>query len=150
LHDIGMVTIHGALTHKDGTLSPAEMEVIKTHPIRGEVLCKPVAALRPVLPIIRSHHERADGTGYPDKLRGNEIPRLAQIFSIPHLYEALRQWRPYRSSISESRAVMIMEEEVHNGCWNHSIFEAFRHHVLPGLEERLDSMHIKWIDAIAR
>lgn len=144
LHDIGMVAIHGALTHKTGTLSPSEMEHLKTHTVRGEELCRPVAALKPVLPIIRSHHERADGTGYPDKLKGDEIPRLAQIFAIPHLYEALRLSRPYRGAMSESPAVMMMEKEVKDGCWNEFIFTAFVQKVLPGLEERLDSMHILW------
>jgi len=144
LHDIGMVTIHGALTHKTSALSPMEMEHLKTHTIRGVELCRSVAALKPVLPIIRSHHERADGTGYPDKLKGDEIPRLAQIFAIPHLYEALRLARPHRSAISESRAVMMMGNEVQDGCWNAYIFKAFVEHVLPGLEERLDSMHILW------
>ena len=144
LHDIGMVTIHGALTHKTGTLSPSEMEHLKTHTIRGEELCRPIAALKPVLPIIRSHHERIDGTGYPDKLKGDEIPYLAQIFMIPHLYEAMRLWRPYRGAMSEARAVMMMENEVKDGCWNAFIFEAFVQKVLPCLEDRLDSMHILW------
>lgn len=144
LHDIGMVTIHGALMHKTGTLSPSEMEHLKTHTVRGEELCRPVVALKPVLPIIRSHHERADGTGYPDKLKGDEIPKLAQIFAIPHLYEALRLSRPYRGAMSEARAVIMMENEIKDGCWNAFIFNAFVQKVLPGLEDRLDAMHILW------
>ncbi len=144
LHDIGMVAIHGALTHKIGNLSPSEMEHLKSHTIRGEELCRPVAALKPVLPIIRSHHERADGTGYPDKLKGDEIPRLAQIFAIPHLYEALRLSRPYRGAMSEAPAIRMMQNEVTDGCWNDFIFTAFVENVLPGLDERLDSMHILW------
>lgn len=144
LHDIGMVTIHGALTHKTGQLSPIEMEHLKTHTIRGVEICRAVAALKPVLPIIRSHHERADGTGYPDKLKGDEIPRLAQIFAIPHLYEAMRLSRPYRGAMSESRAVQMMQNEVQDGCWNDFIFTAFVEQVLPGLEDRLDAMHILW------
>lgn len=144
LHDIGMATIHGALTHKEGDLSLSEMDVIKTHTLRGEELCQGVAALQPVLPIIRSHHERADGTGYPDKLRGNEIPKLARIFAIPHLYEALRSWRPYQDPASEARAVAIMREEVKWGCWDLDVFDAFVNHVLPGLNTRLDAHHALW------
>jgi putative two-component system response regulator len=144
LHDIGMVTIHGALAHKTSSLSTLEMEHLKTHTLRGVEICRAVAALKPVLPIIRSHHERGDGTGYPDKLKGDEIPRLAQIFAIPHLYEALRLSRPYRGAMSESRAVQMMQNEVQDGCWNDFIFTSFVEHVLPGLEERLDSMHILW------
>ena len=144
LHDIGMVTIHGALTHKIGTLLVGEMEALKMHTIAGEDLCRPVAALKPVLPVIRSHHERADGTGYPDKLKGDEIPYLAQIFAIPHLYEAMRLSRPHRSAMTEGQAIMTMEEEARNGFWNTTILKEFVENVLPGLEERLTSMDILW------
>jgi putative two-component system response regulator len=144
LHDIGMVTVSGSLTQRNGILSPAEMESIKAHTVRGEQLCKPVAALQSVLPIIRWHHERMNGTGYPDRLRSEKIPRLVQIFIIPHLYEALRVWRPYRSAVTESRALMMMEEEVNLGHWGSDMFRTFKHEVVPGLDERLDSMHILW------
>ena len=144
LHDIGMVRIPGAITAKVQPLSPREMEMIQNHAVYGEELCRNVAALRPVVPIIRHHHERADGTGYPDGLRGEQIPWLTQIFAIPHLYEALRSWRPYRAPMPEPQAVELMRGEVARGYWNAKMFDAFLNHVLPGLEDRLDSMHISW------
>lgn len=144
LHDVGKVAIPGAIISKTTTLTPREMEIIQSHCVLGEKLCHPMAALRPVLPIIRHHHERSNGTGYPDKLSGEEIPVLAQIFSVPDIYDALRMWRPYRAPMSEPQALQLMRQEVAQGFWNTHIFEGFVERVLPGLEERLDSMHALW------
>jgi putative two-component system response regulator len=147
LHDIGKVAIPGAVISKSERLSPREMEIIQSHCVLGERLCQDVAALKPVLPIIRHHHERADGTGYPDRLRGQEIPILAQIFSIPDIYDALRMWRPYRPPMNQAQAVDIMRQEVMRGYWNRLIFETFVDQVLPGIEERLDAAHALWPQA---
>jgi putative two-component system response regulator len=144
LHDVGNVSIPGAIISKIHALTPREMEIIQGHCQLGEALCRPVAALKPVLPIIRHHHERANGTGYPDGLYGEGIPVLAQIFSIPDIYDSLRMWHPYRTSMSEAQAFQIMRQEVAQGFWNVHIFDAFVAHVLPGLDERLDSVHALW------
>jgi putative two-component system response regulator len=144
LHDIGKVAIPGAIISKVDSLTPREMEIIKNHCVLGEKLCRSMAALKPVLPIIRHHHERANGTGYPDGLKGDEIPVLAQIFSIPDIYDALRMWRPYRTSMSEAQAIQVMRQEVAQGFWNAHFFEIFTKHVLPGLDERLDMAHVLW------
>lgn len=144
LHDIGKVSIPGALFSKSEALTPREMEIIQGHCASGENLCKPVAALKPVLPIIRHHHERANGTGYPDGLRGEDIPIMAQILSIPDIYDALRMWRPYRQPMTEGQAISVMRQEVNQGFWNRHIFEAFVTNVLPGLDERLDMYHVLW------
>ncbi|MDF2439464.1 MAG: cyclic di-GMP phosphodiesterase [Abditibacteriota bacterium] len=144
LHDIGKVAIPGAVISKSERLSPREMEIIQAHCVLGERLCADVAALKPVLPIIRHHHERADGTGYPDRLRGQEIPVLAQILSIPDIYDALRMWRPYRPPMNEAQAIDLLRQEVSRGYWNRLIFDAFIDQVLPGLDERLNSAHVLW------
>ena len=144
LHDVGKVAIPGAIISKTEALTPREMEIIKSHCVLGEKLCEQVAALRPVLPIIRHHHERLNGTGYPDGLRGEFIPVLAQIFSIVDIYDALRMWRPFRTPMSQSQAIEVMRQEVSQGFWNRHIFEMFTSRVLPGLEERLDSVHALW------
>lgn len=144
LHDIGKVAIPGAVISKSERLSPREMEIIQAHCVLGERLCSDVAALKPVLPIIRHHHERADGTGYPDRLRGQDIPVLAQILSIPDIYDALRMWRPYRPPMNGAQAVDVLRQEVSRGYWNRLIFDAFVDKVLPGLDERLDSSHVLW------
>lgn len=144
LHDIGKVAIPGAVISKSERLSPREMEIIQAHCVLGERLCSDVAALKPVLPIIRHHHERADGTGYPDRLRGQDIPVLAQILSIPDIYDALRMWRPYRPPMNEAQAIDLLRQEVSRGYWNRLIFDAFTSQVLPGLDERLNSAHVLW------
>jgi putative two-component system response regulator len=144
LHDVGKVAVPGALISKPDSLTPREMEIIQSHCIQGERICMPLAALQPVLPIIRHHHERLDGTGYPDGLRGQDIPVLAQILSIPDIYDALRMWRPYRAPMYQQQAVAVMLQEVNQGFWNRHIFDAFVNQVLPGLDERLDSYHVLW------
>lgn len=144
LHDIGKVSVSGGLLEKSQPLSPREMEMIKKHCELGENLCKPVAALQPVLPIIRCHHERGDGTGYPDGLRFDKIPELAQLFSIVDVYDSLRTWRPYRPPLGDAQAVEVMRHEVDRGFWNRQFFELFSRQVVPGLNEQLDSHHVLW------
>jgi putative two-component system response regulator len=144
LHDVGLICIPGAVLEKSEPLSPREMQIIKQHCVLGEKLCHPVAALKGVLPIIRHHHERLDGSGYPDKLAGDDVPRLAQIFSVVDVYEGMRLWRPYRASMSEMQATRMLAEEVDSGLWNREIFEAFRDNVLPGMDARLKSTEIYW------
>lgn len=144
LHDVGKVAIPGAITSKTQTLTPREMEIIKSHCVLGERMCTPMAALRPVLPIIRHHHERINGSGYPDGIGGEEIPVLSQIFSIPDIYDALRMWRPFRAPMNQAQAVGIMREEVEAGFWNRHIFTAFIENVLPGLDERLEAARVLW------
>ncbi len=144
LHDIGLICIPGAILEKPQPLSPREMQIIKQHCVLGEKLCHPVAALKGVLPIIRHHHERLDGSGYPDNLAGDDVPRLAQIFAVVDVYEGMRLWRPYRASMTEIQAIKLLAEEVDNGMWNREIFEAFRYKVLPGMDARLKSTQIYW------
>lgn len=144
LHDIGKVSIAGATVEKTQALTPREVQIIQNHCILGERLCQPITALKPVLPIVRHHHERGDGTGYPDGLRSDEIPILAQIFSIPDIYDALRMWRPYRPAMAPGQAIGVIRQEVERGYWNRAIFEAFIERVLPGLDERLQNAGVFW------
>ncbi len=144
LHDIGKVAIPGAMLEKIQPLTPREMEIIKEHPILGEKLCLPVMALQPVLPIIRHHHERGDGSGYPDRLTSAQIPRLAQIFSIVDVYDSLRTWRPYRPSLNDWRAAEVMRNEADRGFWNRAILEVFVHQIVPTLDEYLDASSVLW------
>lgn len=144
LHDIGLIRIPGAILEKAQPLSPREMQIIQQHCVLGEKICQPVAALKGVLPIIRHHHERLDGSGYPDKLAGGDVPLLAQIFAMVDVYEGMRLWRPYRTLMSEMQAIKMMAEEVNNGLWNREAFEAFRDKVLPGMDARLKAAQIFW------
>jgi putative two-component system response regulator len=146
LHDIGLICIPGAIIEKSQPLSPREMQIIKQHCVLGEKLCRPVAALNPVLPVIRHHHERLDGSGYPDGLAGDDVPRLAQIFAVVDVYEGMRLWRPYRPAMTEMQAVKMLAEEVDNGLWNREIFEVFRDKILPGMDARLKSTQNYWAE----
>jgi putative two-component system response regulator len=115
LHDIGKISIPDAILFKHGLLSDQEWEVMRSHPIRGEEICRPMKSLWPVLPIIRNHHERWDGSGYPDGLAGEDIPLLARILQVADIYDALITERPYKPALSREETFAVMEEEVRRG-----------------------------------
>jgi len=115
LHDIGKVGIPDAILFKRGLLTDPEWQIMRRHTIRGEEICRPMRSLRLVLPIIRSHHERWDGSGYPDGLQGEEIPLLARILQVADIYDALTTARPYKPAFSHSHAIEIMVEEARRG-----------------------------------
>jgi putative two-component system response regulator len=125
LHDIGKVGIPDAILLKMGSFTPPEWEVMKTHVLMGEEICKPLRTLRGVLPIIRHHHERWDGSGYPDQLKGNEIPYLAQVFQIIDIYDALTSERPYKPAYSPTEALNIIRDETEKGWRNPELVEKF-------------------------
>src|SRR5581483_6609541 len=100
---------------KVGPLNAEERQWMKTHTERGERICRGVRSLAPVLPIIRSHHERWDGTGYPDGLKGEQIPLLARILQVADIYDALTTARPYKKALTHAEAARLMLEEVERG-----------------------------------
>ncbi len=110
LHDIGKIGVPEAILKKPGPLTPEEFEVMKTHTLLGEEICRPLQSLRTALPIIRNHHERWDGKGYPDGLEGEAIPLLARIVAIADAYDAMTSDRPYRPAMSPEKAQKILEE----------------------------------------
>lgn len=115
LHDIGKIAIPDSILFKRGMLTDEEWDVMRNHPARGEEICRPMRSLWPVLPIIRSHHERWDGSGYPDGLAGEEIPLLARILQVADIYDALTTERPYKLALTPETAFTVMEEEVRRG-----------------------------------
>jgi len=115
LHDIGKVGIPDAILFKTGLLTVDEWQVMRMHTIRGEEICRPMKTLAPVLPIIRSHHERWDGSGYPDGLSGDAIPLLARILQVADIYDALTTARSYKPAFSHTHALEIMLEESQRG-----------------------------------
>jgi HD-GYP domain-containing protein (c-di-GMP phosphodiesterase class II) len=96
LHDVGKIGIPDAILLKTGALDKEERMVMNAHPVKGEEILRPVAKLAPELPIIRHHHEWFNGSGYPDRLVGAQIPRLARIMHVADSYEAMTAARPYR------------------------------------------------------
>ena len=125
LHDVGKVGIPDAILHKSGKLSEEEWVVMRTHPVRGEEICCNLPSLRAVLPIIRHHHERWDGSGYPDGLRGSEIPILARIVQVADIYDALVSVRPYKAAFSQAEALRIMQDETDRGWIDPQIMTVF-------------------------
>ena len=125
LHDIGKVGIPDSVLFKPGKLNGAEWEIMRAHPVRGEEICAPLKALRGVLPLIRHHHERWNGTGYPDRLRGTEIPLLARILQIVDIYDALTHPRPYKQAYSSAHALEILQEETDRGWRDPEIASLF-------------------------
>lgn len=109
LHDIGKIGVADAILNKEGTLSDSEFNIIKKHPIIGEKIIKPIKFLERTLPIIRHHHERMDGRGWPDGLSGARIPLLVRICTIADAYDAMSSDRPYRETmnIDEIRRQLI-------------------------------------------
>jgi putative nucleotidyltransferase with HDIG domain len=111
LHDIGKIGISDTILHKPGRLSEEEWTVMRRHPDIGAKIVNGIPFLEDTIPLIRHHQERWDGTGYPDGLRGEEIPILARMFSIADAFDALTSNRPYRQKISEEEAVQYLREQ---------------------------------------
>ena len=98
---------------------------MKQHPITGENICRPLKSLRLVLPIIRSHHEHCDGTGYPDGLQKKDIPLLSRILQVVDVYDALRTARPYKPALQHEQAALTMRQEAKSGLWDEELVIEF-------------------------
>lgn len=125
LHDIGKVGIPDAVLLKKGQLTPEEREIMNQHVTIGEKICKPLRTMQGVIPIIRHHHERWDGTGYPDGLVGDHIPYLAQVFQIIDIYDALTSERPYKRAFTTEEALAVISEETQKGWRNPELVQQF-------------------------
>jgi HD-GYP domain-containing protein (c-di-GMP phosphodiesterase class II) len=125
LHDVGKVGIPDSILFKPGKLSEQEWVVMRTHPIRGVDICRHLKSLAPVVPIIRHHHERWDGSGYPDGLRGEEIPLVARVLQIADIYDALTSPRPYKDAFSPAQALHLIREETDRGWRDPELVNVF-------------------------
>lgn len=125
VHDIGKLSVPEHILLKPGPLTPEERKIMEQHTIVGERICAPLRSFRHVLPIIRHHHEKWDGSGYPDGLKGELIPLTARILQITDIYDALTTDRPYRKALSPQKAIAIMREEVKRGWWDGSMLDNF-------------------------
>ncbi len=109
MHDVGKIGIPSSILDKAGKLSADERTIIEQHPSIGERILTPIPGLRDTLAIVRSHHERFDGQGYPDRLAGDAIPWLARVLSVADVYDALASDRPYRAGLSHRAAIAMIE-----------------------------------------
>lgn len=123
VHDVGKVAVPEQILLKSGPLSDEEWKIMKEHPVVGERICRPLKSFRQVLPIIRHHHEKLDGSGYPDGLKGEQIPLTARILQAADIYDALTSGRPYRKALPDEEAFALMKEEVKRGWWDGPLVE---------------------------
>lgn len=125
LHDVGKIGIREMVLNKPEKLSQEELAHIRSHPARGCEICKALKSLAPVLPIIRHHHERVDGLGYPDGISGQELALGPRIVSIADAYDAMTSNRPYRKGIPPGDALKIFEHELDSGQWDPELVKSF-------------------------
>ena len=137
VHDVGKIAVPDAILLKPGRLTPDEWTIVREHSVVGERICAPLKSFRFVLPIIRHHHEKLDGSGYPDGLRGDAIPVTARVLQIVDVYDALTTDRPYKKAFSVTDALQTMKEEVAKGWWDPHIFDQFERLVRIGAADFL-------------
>lgn len=125
LHDLGKVSIPDEILKKGSHLTASEWQIMKQHPLIGETICRPLRSFRRVLPIIRHHHEHWNGSGYPDGLKGKDIPLLARVLQIVDVYDALRTARPYKPALSHEEAKNTMLDEAKAGLWDPKLVPEF-------------------------
>lgn len=125
LHDIGKIAIQDSILQKDGPLTDKEFAIIKTHPTEGARICAPLKSLKPILPTIMHHHEKYNGVGYPDGLKGSDTPMHARIIGIVDCFDALTTNRSYRPALTVDKALGIMDDETAKGLWDPYLFQKF-------------------------
>jgi len=125
LHDVGKIGVPDSILLKPGKLTEDEWKIMRKHPILGEEICHPLKSLQDVCPVIRHHHERWNGLGYPDGLVADSIPYLARVFQIIDAYDALTSERPYKPAYSREESIKVIKEETEQGLWDPSVVEKF-------------------------
>jgi len=121
VHDIGNIGIPDSILLKPTGLSEWEFQEVKLHPIIGERILQPLRAFQSVRSLVRSHHEKQDGSGYPDRLSGDSIPSLVRILSVADVYQTLRAERAYRPAYSHQQALEILAAEAERGWWDTAV-----------------------------
>src|SRR5687768_14004907 len=131
LHDIGNIGIPDSILLKPSGLADWEFAEMKMHPLIGLQICKPLPSLAGALPLIRSHHEKLNGSGYPDGLKGDEISLSSRILAVIDVYDTLRSDRAYRSAFAHDDAMEILRKEIAKGWWQEDIVEMLSDLTIP-------------------
>ncbi len=126
LHDIGKIGIEESILNKSSILTPKEIKTMQTHPIIGENILKPLKSTQNFRSIIRSHHEKLNGSGYPDGLKDDQILISVRIISISDIFDAMRSDRPYRKGMSLVKTLSIIEDEVNKNYWDREVFKVMQ------------------------
>lgn len=138
LHDLGKVAVSDTILNKPGRLTPEEFEIMKRHPGVGSDLLRNMRTLERVMPLVRHHHEKLDGSGYPDRIGGREIPLLVRITSVVDVFDALHSRRPYKDPFDLDRSFQILREEAGKGWWDREVVEALAETIRQGGEPASD------------
>jgi putative two-component system response regulator len=125
LHDIGKIAVPDSVLLKGGRLDADESRVMREHPVVGDALCAGLRSLRSVRPIVRHHHERLDGSGYPDGLKNGAVPLLAQIVGLVDVFDALTHQRPYREPLAHGEALDMLTDEAGKGWRDRVLVDTF-------------------------
>ncbi len=125
LHDVGKIGVPDYVLNKPSPLTPEEFEEIRKHPIQGVTILEPLQSVRDALPAVRWHHERMDGSGYPDGLTGDQIPVMVRIMTIADVYDALTTLRPYHEALSPEEGARILREGAARGWWDKELVSTF-------------------------
>jgi putative two-component system response regulator len=125
LHDIGKISVPDAILNKAGPLTPEEMVIVQQHTVQGAHIVEPLRSIRRLIPLVRWHHERIDGQGYPDGLHGEQIPWLVRILSVADVYDSLSSRRPYRPPIPQERCLEILREDALGGGLDPELVQIF-------------------------
>ena len=136
LHDLGKIAVPDAVLLKPGPLTQDEFAIMRTHAVEGERICLSLRSVAQFLPIIRHHHERVDGTGYPDHLRRTDIPIGARIVSVADAWDAMTSDRPYRAARPIEEALSVLRGGA-SAQWDAEVVAAFEHLLAGGIVGRV-------------
>jgi putative two-component system response regulator len=134
LHDVGKISIPDAILNKPGPLTAEEFELVKEHAARGAHIVEPLGSLREAIPLIRWHHERPDGRGYPDGLKGDAIPLLVRVLSVCDVFDSLASDRPYRAPIPPAVCVDMLKDSAKGGGLDPGLVDLFARRLAWGAE----------------
>jgi putative two-component system response regulator len=125
IHDIGKIAVPDAVLNKAGPLTPEELALIREHPVQGVRIIEPLQSIADTVPLVRWHHERMDGTGYPDRLPGEKIPFLVRVLAVADVYDALNSDRPYRAALPPDVCLAILRKDAVGGGLDPELVEEF-------------------------
>ena len=134
LHDVGKISIPDAILNKPGPLTAEEFDLVKDHSARGAHIVEPLASLQEAIPLIRWHHERPDGRGYPDGLKGDAIPLLVRVLSVCDVFDSLASDRPYRAPIPPAVCVEMLKDSARGGGLDPGLVDLFARRLAWGAE----------------